>query len=563
MKNEKIEISKKENKPPKRLGEILLERGLISEEQLKIALEIQKATGKLLGEVLVELGFIERGAISSLLSSDLGIKYISSIKDIRSDSQAISLVPQDFARRYKLVPLSIEGDVLTVLMANPFDVVAVDELKQLTEKDVNTIMAPEDEIEKAIDIWYSETESFEELVERAITNAVDEVNIEESPVVKLVDIVIINAIKKRATDIHIGCEKNAVIVRYRIDGILHVWNILPKVLANAMISRIKVMSNLDISETRIPQDGRIQYIFAGRNIDLRVSTYPTYYGENIVMRILDKTKLISKIDFLGYSEHQLKVYRELLKMNNGIVLVTGPTGSGKTTSLYAALLEINSTRINIMTVEDPIEYELPFVKQSQINPRAGFSFAFALRAILRQDPDVIMVGEIRDEETLDVALHAALTGHLVLSTLHTNSSIAAISRLIFMGTSPYILASGLKGVVAQRLVRVICPNCKERYEPSNEEKELLKNLIGTLPHSFTLYKGRGCEKCMGTGYLGRTALSEVFKIDEDIFSAIVKQKDETHIRELLKKQGFVSLFEDGLSKVLKGITTIEEVLRVA
>jgi type IV pilus assembly protein PilB len=554
-----------EQKFPEKLGDLLLKKGLITHEQLKIALDIQKSTHKLLGEILVDLGFVDQNTISSILSHNLGIQYLASLEDIVPDPQALSLVPQEVATAHKVIPLHLEGNTLTVVVADPFDIVAVDTLRRLTGKSINTVVAPEGEIIKAIDLWYAETEKFEELVKRA-TELVGtaELRVEEPPIIKLVNYIIVTGIKKRATDIHIEPEKNTVIIRYRIDGILHVWTLLPKNLCNSIVSRVKIMSGLDISETRIPQDGRISFFFAGRQIDLRVSTYPTAEGENVVLRILDKSKLITKIEMLGYSKYQLEIFRRLLHKTYGMVLVTGPTGCGKTTTLYAALLEINSTQLNIMTVEDPIEYELPFIRQSQVNPKAGFTFAKGLRAILRQDPDIIMVGEIRDLETLEIAIHAALTGHLVLSTLHTNDAVAAIARLIYMGASKYVLASALAGVIAQRLVRVICPYCKEAYTPSEHDREYLSSHLPSemLPSEIVLYKGKGCEKCNHTGFLGRTVISEIFEVTPEVYEAIIKGTDETEIKALLSHQNFVSMLQDGLLKALAGITTIEEVWRV-
>ncbi len=556
---------KNEQKLPKKLGDLLLEKGVITPEQLKIALEIQKSTHKLLGEILLDLGFVDQTTVSSVLSDNLGIQYLDSLEDVVPDPQALSLVPQEIAAAHKVVPLRLEDNILTVVVSDPFDIVAVDTLRRLTGKSITTVVAPEGEIAKAIDLWYAETEGFDALVKKA-TELVGtaELGVEEPPIIKLVNYIIVNGIKKRATDIHIEPEKNTVIIRYRIDGILHVWKLLPKKLCKSIVSRVKIMSSLDISETRIPQDGRISFFFAGRHIDLRVSTYPTAEGENVVLRILDKSKLITKIEMLGYSKHQLEVFRRLLRKNYGMILVTGPTGCGKTTTLYAALLEINSTRLNIMTVEDPIEYELPFIRQSQINPKAGFTFAKGLRAILRQDPDVIMVGEIRDMETLEIATHAALTGHLVFSTLHTNNAVAAVTRLIYMGAGKHIIASALAGVIAQRLARVICPYCKEAYTPSEHEKKWFIKYLPSeaVPSEIVLYKGKGCERCNNTGFLGRTAISEIFEVTPEIYEAIVKGADETDIKRLLSQQGFVSMFQDGLYKVLAGVTTLEEILRV-
>lgn len=552
-------------KPKKRLGEILLEKGLITEEQLKIALQIQKSTKRLLGDILIFLGFIDQGQLSSVLSSEFGVQYFDSLSNVVPDNDALQLVPLDFAKRFKVVPLYIENDKLTVIVEDPFNITVIDELKKLTNKTIITAVAPLQEIEQAIDSWYTEKLDFDSLVEEAMSAlSGSTVEIEEPPIIKLVNYIISTAIKNRATDIHIEPEKNAVVIRYRVDGILHVIDFLPKVLGKVITTRIKIISGIDISESRLPQDGRSSFIFAGRAIDLRVSTYPIDYGENIVLRILDKSKLLSKIEAIGFSDEQLKIFKKLLNKKYGIILVTGPTGSGKTTTLYAALLDINSTMLNIMTIEDPIEYELPFIRQSQVNEKAGFTFSKGLRSILRQDPDIIMVGEIRDEETLTIATHAALTGHLVLSTLHTNTALATIPRLRYMGVSPNILASSLAGVVAQRLIRLICPYCKEEYIASNDEKEIIKEYLPDFPldNEITLAKGKGCEKCKYTGFLGRTIISEIFEVDRDVAKAIEKNLEDNEINDIINEKGFISMSQDGILKALNKITPLEEVLRV-
>ncbi|MBW2039793.1 MAG: Flp pilus assembly complex ATPase component TadA [Deltaproteobacteria bacterium] len=559
-----------EKKPGKRLGEKLLKRGLITPEQLRIGLEIQKSTGVLLGEILVDSGFLSQKELGSVLSEDVGVTHLSSLADVIPDPAALKMVPKEIAQRHRVAPLLIEDNELTVAVVDPFDVVTVDTLRRLTGKMIKTLVAPETEILKIIDIWYVEgVDLFEDIVKKAVSSvgALGEGIIsEEAPLVKLVNYLIVNGVKERATDIHIEPEKNTVVVRYRIDGVLYVRQLLPKALERSVISRIKVMADLDISESRLPQDGRADFRFGGRVLDLRLSFYPTSYGENAVLRILDREKLVTRIDGLGFSERQMKLFRKLIKGNQGIILVTGPTGCGKTTTLYAALSEINSTQINIMTVEDPIEYELLFVRQSQVNPRIGLTFAKGLRSILRQDPDVVLVGEIRDEETMEVAMHAALTGHLVLTTLHTNSAVGAISRLLYLGASPYVLASAVIGVLAQRLVRVICPDCKKSYSPTDEERELVEGALNgkiKLPAQWPLYRGEGCKRCNQTGYIGRTAVSEIFEVDKEIFNLIARGATDEEMEQALEKQRYITMFQDGLIKALQGVTSVEEVLRVA
>lgn len=389
--------------------------------------------------------------------------------------------------------------------------------------------------------------------------------VEEPPLIKLVNHVLLMGMKDGATDIHLEPEKNAVLVRYRIDGILRVWDILPKRLERSIISRFKVMGNLDISESRLPQDGRAEFHYGGRLLDLRVSVFPTSQGENVVIRVLDRSRLATRIDELGFAENTRLTLRRIIQKHLGILLVSGPTGSGKTTTLYASLMEISSPKINIMTIEDPIEYELPFIRQSQINPRAGFGFATGLRSILRQDPDVILVGEIRDNETLEVAMHAALTGHLVLSTIHTNSAVGVIPRLIHLGAPANILASSLIGAISQRLVRKICPECGEPYKPIPQQEEVirenLKNLVA-LPQELILRKRKGCERCKGEGYMGRLAIGEVFEVDHDLFTLILNKASEDDIFTHLRSKGYRTMYEDGLLKILNGITTFEELARV-
>jgi len=553
----------------KKIGDRLIEKGLITPEQLKIALEIQKATSRLLGEILVDLGFVNENELASILSRDMEATHIPSLEGYPIDQEALQLVPQKLAQELKVIPLALSDNELTVAVTNPFDIITVDELRKVTRKNIRTVVSSETEILKAIDFWYAEREDvLKELIGSAL--AAVEIGgvgtaVEEPPLIKLVNHILLTGMKDGATDIHIEPEKNAVLVRYRIDGILRIWNVLPKRLERSIISRFKVMANLDISESRLPQDGRADFRFAGRLLDLRVSIFPTSQGENVVVRILDRSRLATRIDELGFADDTRVILRRLINRHLGILLVTGPTGSGKTTTLYASLLEISSPKINIMTIEDPIEYELPFIRQSQINPRAGFTFATGLRSILRQDPDVILVGEIRDSETLEVAMHAALTGHLVLSTIHTNSAVGVIPRMIHLGAPPSILASSLIGAISQRLVRKICPECVEPYQPNAQEKELIQSYLEKLsfpPQKLTLRKGKGCERCKGEGYLGRLAIAEVFEVDHDLFMLILNHASEDDIFTHLRSRGYRTIYEDGLLKVFQGITTLEELARV-
>lgn len=553
----------------KKIGDKLLERGLITPEQLRIALEIQKSTSRLLGQVLVDIGFVNENELASLLSRDMDSMHLPSLEGYSVDPEALRLVAKKVAQELKVMPLGVSDDEFTVAVIDPFDIVTVDELRRLSRKSIKTLVASEGEILKAVDFWYSEKE---DVVKELVANALAAVEMgaggpagEEPPLIKLVNHILLMGMKDGATDVHLEPEKNAVLVRYRIDGIMHVWEVLPKRLERSIISRFKVMANLDISESRLPQDGRAEFRFGSRLLDLRVSVFPTSQGENVVIRILDRTRLLTRIDELGFSEDNRFILRRLISKHQGIVLVTGPTGSGKTTTLYAALMEVSSPKINIMTIEDPIEYDLPFIRQSQVNPRAGFTFESGLRSILRQDPDVILVGEIRDGETLEVSMHSALTGHLVLTTIHTNSAVGAIPRLNQLGAPPHILGSSLIGIVSQRLIRKVCPECAEPYLPTAAQENLIRtNLQGVveLPEKMVLRKGQGCARCKQEGYTGRLAIGEIIEMDDELYTRILNSTSEDVLLAHLKAKGYRTIYQDGLMKVLSGLTTFEELNRV-
>ncbi len=556
-------------KPKKRIGDRLIERGLITPEQLRIALEIQKSTTRLLGQVLVDLGFVDENVLASLFSKDMDSMHLQTLEGYSIDPDALRLVSRKTAQELKVMPLSLSDGELTVAVIDPFDIVTVDELRRISRTSIRTLVSSENEILKAVDFWYADKEDvLKDMIEKAV-QAIEVggggAAVEDPPLIKLVNHILLMGMKDGATDIHVEPEKNAVIVRNRVDGIMYVWEILPKRLERSIISRLKVMANLDISESRLPQDGRAEFHFGNRLLDLRVSVFPTSQGENVVVRILDRSKLVTRVDELGFSEDTRAQLRRLIHKHQGIILVTGPTGSGKTTTLYAALMEISSPKINIMTIEDPIEYDLPFIRQSQINPRAGFKFATGLRSILRQDPDVILVGEIRDAETLEVSMHAALTGHLVLSTIHTNSAVGAIPRLSHLGAPSQILASSLVGIISQRLVRRVCPECSGPWAPTEEERELLRrNLDGIVEvtDNILLRRGKGCGRCKHEGYFGRFAIGEVFQVDEDLYTLILSGSSEETIVANLRKKSYRTIYQEGLIKVLKGLTTIEELNRV-
>jgi len=545
----------------KRLGEFLVEEGYITPHQLEEALKEQKVTGEKLGEVLVRNGWISQEELNHMIATKLGISEFS-LANYIIPQEIIKLVPQDVALRYKVIPVFKVGNTLTVAMADPTNVFIIDELTRITGCGIEPVLADEMEIRKAQDQYYGGKTIYEVISSIDKGKLKESVKLEEeAPIVKLVNILIADAVKRNASDIHIEPEEKLVEVRYRIDGILHRYTSLPKYLQSAVISRVKIMAGLDIAERRLPQDGRIIMKIGNREIDFRVSTCPTIHGENVVLRILDRSSMVLGLENLGFPPQELNIFKELISQPYGIILVTGPTGSGKTTTLYSALQRINREDINIMTVEDPVEYQFPRIRQVQINPKAGLTFASALRSFLRQDPDVIMVGEIRDLETAEIAVQAALTGHLVLSTLHTNDAPTAFTRLIEMGVEPFLVSSSLLGVLAQRLIRKVCAKCKEEYAPS---LELLKSLRieNRVSSSVKFVRGRGCKICNNSGYKGRTGIYELLKSTPEIQELVLKKASADEIREVACSQGMKILREAAIDKLLQGITTPEEVMRV-
>jgi type IV pilus assembly protein PilB len=545
----------------KKLGELLVEQGYITPHQLEEALEEQKVTGDNLGEILVRNGWISREELNHVIATKIGISTFS-LANYIIPGEVIKLIPQDVALKYKVIPVFKVGNTLTVAMADPTNIFIIDELTRITGCSIEPVLADEMEIRKAQDQYYGGGTIYEIISSIDKEKLKDSVKLEEeAPIVKLVNILIADAVKRNASDIHIGPEERLVEIRYRIDGILHRYTSLPKYLQSAVISRIKIMAGLDIAERRLPQDGRILMKIGNREIDFRVSTCPTIHGENVVLRILDKSSMVLGLENLGFPPKELAIFEELISQPYGIILVTGPTGSGKTTTLYSALQKINREDINIMTVEDPVEYQFPHIHQVQINPKAGLTFANTLRSFLRQDPDVIMVGEIRDLETAEIAVQAALTGHLVLSTLHTNDAPTAFTRLIDMGVEPFLVSSSLLGVLAQRLVRKVCTRCKEEYIPS---LELLKALgiEGKVSSSIKFVRGKGCKICNNSGYRGRTAIFELLKSTSEIQRLVLKKASADEIREVARSQGMKTLREAAIDKLLQGVTTAEEVIRV-
>ncbi len=556
-----------------RLGEILIARHLISEEDLDKGLQLQSQRNEKLGRLLVELGFVSEKDVLEALEQQLGIPLLEphQIPEVPLDLESFS--PR-FMRQTRCLPVARQDRELTVAMADPLDQATLESIQLFSGFEVKPLLAPEAEILDAVEKLYGAgTSAMGRLIENMEgemgANNEEQESIEhlkdlasEVPVIRLVNLLISRAVEQRASDIHIEPFEKDLKVRYRIDGILYNVETPPKALKAAIISRVKLMAKLNIAERRLPQDGRIKLRVLGKEIDLRVSTLPTMYGESVVMRILDKSDS-SKINLLslGFPERELKLVEEITSRPHGIFLVTGPTGSGKTTTLYSALQRINQPDKKIITIEDPVEYQMDGVNQIQVNPQIGLTFAGGLRSIVRQDPDVIMIGEIRDLETAEIAIRSSLTGHLVFSTLHTNDAPSAITRLIDMGVEDYLLASSLLGVLAQRLVRVICHGCKKPYPV---ESQILRShgFDGDTSGTVELYRGDGCENCGYTGYEGRVGIFELMLVDEPIRRLIVTKEEANVIAAKARERGMVTLREDGWRKVQDGVTTLDEVLRV-
>ncbi|MCX5693456.1 MAG: type II secretion system ATPase GspE [Candidatus Omnitrophica bacterium] len=547
--------------------QILVEKAVITKEQFDKALDESRKKGMSVGKVIVRSGMITEEAYAQALSEALDIPYVN-LSNYIIDVETVRLIPETMANKYKAMPIFKIGNSLTVAMADPKDIMAIDELSRKAKCDIEATLATESSILNAIDQYYKTASSFDDVVKDIDKeNRLQESRVEfdskrlaeiaeEAPVIKLVNMVIMQAVKDRASDIHIEPEEDRLVIRFRIDGILHEMFSPPKHLEPALMSRIKVLSKMDIAEKRKPQDGRFDMKALDRDIDLRVSSFPTIYGENIVIRILDRGGIVFGLDKIGFSELIQKEFERLIKYPHGIILVTGPTGSGKTTTLYSALSTIDSEEKNVITIEDPVEYHLGRIRQSQVNPKAGLTFATGLRSILRQDPDVIMVGEIRDKETAEISVQASLTGHLVLSTLHTNDAAGALSRLIDMQIEPFLISSSIIGILAQRLVRKICDKCKEEYGPS---EDIVKGLGIDQKKGF--FKGKGCSACKNTGYRERIGIFELLIVNERIKKLIVDKASSDIIKKIAIETGMKTLRDDGLDKVLKGITTPEEVLK--
>ena len=550
------------DKSADKLGDILVEEGYINRQQLEDAKEDQKINGERLGDILVKKGWITQSELTRAMAKQTGISAFD-LSNYIIEPEVIRLVPEDISLKYKVIPVFKMNYILTVAMIDPTNVFVIDELSRITSCTIEPVLADEMAIRKAQDQYYGGAGTIREIV-----NSIDKEKLkdsehmgEEAPIVKLVNILIVEAVQANASDIHIEPEEKFVSVRYRVDGVLNTHSFLPKDLQNAVISRFKIMANLDIAEKRLPQDGRIMMKVGTKDIDFRVSTCPTVHGENVVLRILDRSNMTIGLESLGFPKEELQKFETVLSQPYGIILVTGPTGSGKTTTLYSALQKLNKEDINLMTVEDPVEYQFPRIRQVQINPKAGLTFAAALRSFLRQDPDVVMVGEIRDKETAEIAVQAALTGHLVLSTLHTNDSPTTFTRLVDMGIEPFLVSSSILGVLAQRLMRKVCSKCKEEYIPSPAILETLE-IAGKNAAGLKLFRGRGCQLCSNTGYKGRTGIYELLCVDIDIQDMILKKASSDDIRDMAVKKGMRTLRQAAIDKMLSGVTTPEEVARV-
>lgn len=552
-----------------KIGELLIEEGIITEEQLKIALDKQKSNlqGKKLGDILIELGYVSEVQFIQCLSKRLKIPFVN-LNNYPITSEVAQMIQEGVARKYHLVPIAKKDQLLTVAMSDPMNLMAIEEIRLTTKCQINTVISTKQEIESIINRCYSGQGAIEaaQQVERQygnkeninMTSSVQLLDIENAPVVKMINSIISQGVKLGASDIHIEAETDSTRVRMRIDGQLSEQMCISSGSHEAVITRLKIMANMNIAEKRIPQDGSFEMTVEGKKVDVRVSSMPTVNGEKMVIRLLitQENQVMNKHE-IGFTEHNLKLYEKMIKAPHGIILVTGPTGSGKTTTLYTILNELNKPTRNIITLEDPVEKKIRGINQIHINNKAGLTFASGLRAILRQDPDVIMLGEIRDTETARIAIRAAITGHLVFSTLHTNDVISTVIRLVDMGVEPYLVSSAIAGVIAQRLTRCICPNCKTAYEASNEERELLGN-----PSITTLYKGIGCQQCNFTGYKGRRAVHEILVLDQQVKHLINKGALPETIKHYCLENGMQTLRDNMKELVLSGETTIEELIRI-
>jgi type IV pilus assembly protein PilB len=551
----------------KQLGDILLEGGLVTPAQLGVAVEEQQRLGRSLGRVLVEQGVLTESQLVAALATQIGMRFVD-LTDFPVDGSAVAKVPDMVCRRHTLLPIGYEDGKLVVAMADPANVFALDDVKSLAKLDVQAVVATKADVLAAINRYHRGDAELDDL-SMAIDTSEEEDDlgkvkeiVEDAPIVKFVNLLITQAIQDRASDIHIEPTERDLRVRFRIDGVLHEVMRSPKTITSGVTSRLKIMADINIAERRIPQDGRLSVTSNGKKIDLRVATLPTVWGEKIVMRVLDNSTAMLKLSDLGFSDPNYEVYSRSFIKPYGMILVTGPTGSGKSTTLYATLNIVSKPEVNVITVEDPVEYRLPGINQVQTNVKAGLTFSAALRSILRSDPDIVLLGEIRDGETAHIAVEAALTGHLVLSTLHTNDAPSAVVRLTEMGIEPFLVGSALDCVLAQRLARRLCPKCKEAYVPT---PQMLQETGFPWQDGMdlpTLYRPTGCSACAKTGYKGRLALHEVMAVTEEIEKLTVERASSLVIGRTAVEQGMITLRTDGLLKVMAGVTSVEEIFRV-
>ncbi|KXS52128.1 MAG: MSHA bioproteinis protein MshE [Marinobacter sp. T13-3] len=556
-----------------RIGDLLVQNDVITEDQLKTALREQKNTGRKLGRTLVELGYVEEDTLLNILSRQLNVPFVQ-LRHYQFNNELVKKLPEAMARRFRAIVLAEQNGELLVGMADPLDLVGYDELVRVLKQPVKQAVVRESELLNTLDLVYRRTDEIaslaEELEDELDDDAFDLANLSaetesaDAPVVKLLQTLFEDAVQARSSDIHIEPDETVVRIRQRIDGVLQEQVMKEKRVNSALVLRLKLMAGLNISEKRLPQDGRFNIRVKGRSIDVRVSTMPVQHGESVVMRLLDQSQGTLNLESTGMPSHLLERFRKLIKRPHGMILVTGPTGSGKTTTLYGALTELNKPEVKIITAEDPVEYRLPRITQVQVNPKIGLEFASVLRSALRQDPDIILVGEMRDHETVEIGLRAAMTGHLVLSTLHTNDSISSAMRLIDMGAEPFLVASSLLGVVAQRLVRRVCDNCTETYEPTEQEQIWLRSFdLDPLDIEAGFVHGRGCYQCSNTGYRGRVGVYEMLEMNEDMLDALRRKDVSDFTRAARKSEFFRPLGQCAMDYALQGVTSLQEVSRVA
>ncbi|MBI2711863.1 MAG: type II secretion system ATPase GspE [Bdellovibrio sp.] len=554
------------------LGDILLKNTTLTREQLDDAMRVQKKQGGQLGEILIQKNLITPHEIMRALCIQLGVPFLEDLRANEIDPTLVAAIPINYAKTKEVIPILKEatpkGDTLTIVMADPFNPTTIEDLRMITGYQIKVVASTSMKVQEAINRLYERSTSnivdniggeFDEAYDLEGPIDILEATEDDAPVIKFVNSLLFRAVKEKASDIHIEPFEKEFVVRFRIDGVLYDIIRQPKRAHAAISSRVKVMGTLDIAEKRLPQDGRIKIKIAGKDVDIRLSTVPTNFGERLVMRILEQSSTILQLEQLGFSPKSTKTIDGLIFRKYGIILVTGPTGSGKSTTLSACLVKLNNPTRNIMTVEDPIEYQIPGVNQVQVNAKIELTFARALRAFLRQNPDIIMVGEIRDKETAEIAINASLTGHMVLSTLHTNDAAGAPTRLIDMGVEPFLVASSLLGIIAQRLIRRICPKCRTPHTPTSYEMQELA--LNKLPDGVQIYKAVGCPSCSQSGYSGRTVIHELMVVDDEIRSLIIKNVDSGTLKKAAISKGMTTLREDGVNKVLQGLTSVDELMR--